>query len=221
MERLQIEPGAFAHKRTPARLHRPRLKYCLACVHLARAPRICSLLQAALACLPSGRARAHRLAAGVRRGLTHVKGSAVAPAIVPLLPAAARTMPHAIEFATEKRFVRRAREVKTMSTLVRLYCAGHRHVPQAQETLCAQCAALLDYATRRTVRCVFGDAKPTCANCLVHCYTPEMRARVRDLMRWAGPRMLLRHPILAIAHKLDGLRPSPKLPSKSSRPAKS
>lgn len=125
-------------------------------------------------------------------------------------------MPRSIvEFTTDKRFVRRAREVKTMAAMVRIYCEGHRHAPQAGEALCAECAALLEYATRRTERCVFGDAKPTCANCLVHCYTTEMREGVREVMRWAGPRMLLRHPILAIAHKLDGLRPSPKLPAKA------
>ncbi len=45
------------------------------------------------------------------------------------------------------------------------------------------CAALLEYATRRLERCVFGDAKPTCANCLVHCYTAEMREKVRVMMR--------------------------------------
>lgn len=122
-----------------------------------------------------------------------------------------------VEFTTDKRFVRRAREVKTMAAMVHLYCEGHGHAPEAGETLCAECSALLDYATRRTERCVFGDAKPTCANCLVHCYTAEMRERIRVVMRWAGPRMLLRHPILAIAHKMDGLRPSPRLPEKPDR----
>ncbi len=130
-------------------------------------------------------------------------------------------MPRSIvEFTTDKRFVRRAREVKTMTAMVRIYCEGHRHAPEAGERLCAECGSLLEYAIRRTERCVFGDAKPTCANCLVHCYTTEMREKVRDVMRWAGPRMIFRHPILAVAHKLDGLRPSPKLPEKPVRTPK-
>ena len=37
---------------------------------------------------------------------------------------------------------------------------------------------------RRLERCVFGDAKPTCANCTVHCYNAEMREKMRAMMRW-------------------------------------
>ena len=63
----------------------------------------------------------------------------------------------------------------------------------------------------------FADAKPTCANCLVHCYSADKREQIRVVMRWAGPRMLLLHPILGISHMLDGRRPVPKPPG---RPAK-
>ena len=70
----------------------------------------------------------------------------------------------------------------------------------------------MTYATRRLDRCVFGDDKPTCANCAVHCYNAPMREAVRNVMRYAGPRMLLRHPVLAIAHLRDGRRPAPPLP---------
>lgn len=120
--------------------------------------------------------------------------------------------PAVIPFVTDKRTVRRARELRTMTAMVQLYCRGHAH---DGSPLCADCGALLDYATRRLERCVFGDAKPTCANCLVHCYTATMRERVRDVMRWAGPRMLWRHPWLAITHLFDGRRPAPRLPSKA------
>jgi hypothetical protein len=127
-------------------------------------------------------------------------------------------VPHpSVEFVTDKRFVRRARELKTIEAMMRLYCRGHAHPPKQGATLCAECDALFEYATRRLERCVFGDAKPTCANCLVHCYTRDMRERVRLMMRWAGPRMIFRHPILAIRHKLDGRRPSPALPAKPAK----
>jgi hypothetical protein len=39
-----------------------------------------------------------------------------------------------------------------------------------------------------------------------------MRERVRGIMRWTGPRMLWRHPVLAIVHMVDGRRPAPRLP---------
>jgi len=92
---------------------------------------------------------------------------------------------------------------------VAMFCRdvhGHRQPP------CAECAELIAYATRRVDRCVFGRDKPTCANCNVHCYNDAMRARVRSVMRHSGPRMLVRHPLLAIHHVIDGRRPAPELP---------
>lgn len=120
-------------------------------------------------------------------------------------------MPKIVEFRTDPRFVRRAREIATIAAMVRMYCRGH-HGNEGEQP-CADCASLLAYASRRTERCVFGDAKPTCANCQVHCYTRAMRERVRTVMRWAGPRMMLKHPVLAIRHKLDGIKPAPLLPA--------
>src|SRR6266498_891714 len=106
-----------------------------------------------------------------------------------------------IAFTTDKRSVRRARALKTIEAMVLMYCDGHGHAEAAP--LCAECTALLRYAARRLERCVFGDAKPNCADCVVHCYRADMREKIRTVMRWAGPRMLLRHPILAISHMLS------------------
>lgn len=104
---------------------------------------------------------------------------------------------------------RRAREWRTVSAMVRMYC--HAHHGSRGSALCEACGPLYDYAQRRLERCVFGDAKPTCANCSVHCYKPRLREQMRTVMVWAGPRMLWRHPVLAIRHMLDGRRPAPVL----------
>ena len=78
---------------------------------------------------------------------------------------------------------------------------------------CPACAELRAYAEQRLLRCPFGDDKPTCNNCQVHCYRPEMRERVREVMIFAGPRMLLRHPVLALLHLVvDERRPAPAKP---------
>lgn len=114
-------------------------------------------------------------------------------------------------FVTDKRFVRRARELKTIRVMVEMHCRDHHGSP---DPLCPRCAELMDYAARRLERCVFGDAKPTCTNCAVHCYTADKREEVRVVMRYAGPRMLLRHPWLGITHLLDGRRAAPLLPEK-------
>jgi hypothetical protein len=103
---------------------------------------------------------------------------------------------------------RLARERRTIAAMIALYCR-HHHGPRAGP--CEACVALDAYARRRLERCVFGSAKPTCANCTVHCYRWEEREAIREVMRWAGPRMLARHPLLALAHVVDGRRPAPRL----------
>jgi len=107
-----------------------------------------------------------------------------------------------------RRHPRLARELRTLSAMIGIYC----HDAHAEDDgLCDGCAALLAYATRRLDRCVFGDDKPTCAKCTVHCYSAALREHVRVVMRYAGPRMLRRHPVLAVRHMIDGRRPAPVL----------
>jgi hypothetical protein len=113
-----------------------------------------------------------------------------------------------------RRHPRLARELATLSSMIRLHC---HDVHCEDGGLCDGCAALLAYATRRLDRCVFGDDKPTCANCKVHCYSAAMREEVRGIMRYAGPRMLWRHPVLALWHLVDGRRPAPTLPTPTRR----
>jgi hypothetical protein len=107
------------------------------------------------------------------------------------------------------RHPRLARELSTAHAMALLHC---REVHGTRDGLCADCQALMDYATRRLDRCVFGDDKPTCANCKVHCYNKENREAMRTMMRYAGPKMIYRHPVLAIRHVIDGRRPAPDLP---------
>jgi hypothetical protein len=108
-----------------------------------------------------------------------------------------------------QRHPRLARELTTIRAMALIHC---REVHGSAEGLCADCQSLLDYATRRLDRCVFGDDKPTCANCKVHCYNAANREKVRTMMRYSGPKMLHRHPVLAIRHVIDGRRPAPALP---------
>lgn len=97
-----------------------------------------------------------------------------------------------------------ARERLTMEKMVGIYCADH-HGDKGMP-LCAACREFLDYAERRLDKCPYGEDKPTCSNCPVHCYKPAQREQARRIMRYAGPRMLWRHPWLAITHQLDGFR---------------
>ena len=78
--------------------------------------------------------------------------------------------------------------------------------PLPAPPLCPQCQALLDYAHQRQEHCKFGEDKPSCTRCPVHCYKPAMREHIRQVMRYSGPRMLLHDPIMAIRHLWDFLR---------------
>lgn len=95
------------------------------------------------------------------------------------------------------------REARTVAAMIRRYCRD-RHGSATE--LCADCRELLDYAHKRLRHCPFQEDKTTCGKCPVHCYTPEKRERIRAVMRYAGPRMLLSHPLMALLHLLDGLR---------------
>lgn len=99
------------------------------------------------------------------------------------------------------------REAATIAAMIRIYCASrHRG---AAELPCPECRELLDYARHRLRRCPFQEGKTTCARCPVHCYSAAMRQRIRDVMRFAGPRMLTRHPILVFWHWIDSRRKKP------------
>lgn len=104
---------------------------------------------------------------------------------------------------------RQKREARTVEAMIRRFCHDHHKTTQG---LCAECEELLAYAHRRLARCPFQERKTTCAKCPVHCYTPAMRERIREVMRYSGPRMLLSHPLMAIRHLIDGLR-KPRLRS--------
>lgn len=101
------------------------------------------------------------------------------------------------------------REWHTIDAMIAVFCR-ERH--GGGPLLCRACSELHGYCEQRLLRCPFGADKPTCLNCRVHCYRAEMRERVREAMRFAGPRMLRRHPYLALMHLLvDGRRTAPEL----------
>jgi hypothetical protein len=106
------------------------------------------------------------------------------------------------------------REKKTISIMIEMYCRDHHDT--VRQDLCGECGALHAYAMQRIDKCPFCLAKPTCANCPIHCYKPDRREDVRQVMRYSGPRMLKRHPVLAVLHTIDGFR-TVEAPARASR----
>lgn len=92
--------------------------------------------------------------------------------------------------------------------MVLMYCRRHHPGPK----LCESCAALADYADSRLDCCPYGGDKPVCTHCPIHCYRSEPREVMREVMRFSGPRMLWRHPYLAIRHLLDERKKAPEMP---------
>lgn len=94
---------------------------------------------------------------------------------------------------------KREREKRVVGEMIRIYCRGNHHC----KDLCPGCAELLRYASERSDLCPFLENKTFCSNCKIHCYRKERREQIRRVMRYAGPRMLWRHPILAIRHVIE------------------
>jgi hypothetical protein len=97
-----------------------------------------------------------------------------------------------------------AREIITITKMTEIYCSAHHG--SSGPGLCAECDDYVLYSTVRLEKCPYGEEKPTCANCPVHCAKRIRKEQGMAIMRYAGPRMLLRHPLLLIAHKWDSMR---------------
>lgn len=118
------------------------------------------------------------------------------------------------------------REKRIVVEMIALYCrANCDHANGAEpcvrvrggavecviDTLCPSCAELARYACERSDRCPYQETKTFCVNCSTHCYRPEMRERIREVMRYAGPRMARHRPVAALRHLLAQKREARKL----------
>ncbi len=98
----------------------------------------------------------------------------------------------------------------------RTACAGDRRLPSALQTavdgyakahpnwrraaLCPSCMELVTRVEGRTERCPHMAYKSYCHLCPRPCHPPAEMARITPLMRYSGPRLLLRHPVLTLRH---------------------
>ena len=92
------------------------------------------------------------------------------------------------------------REKKTIKLMIEIYCRKkHGHKGQ----LCEECSELLEYAHKRLSYCKFGENKSTCSRCPIHCYKKDMKIKVKDVMRFSGPRLIIYNPVELIKHALN------------------
>jgi len=93
-------------------------------------------------------------------------------------------------------------EINTVELMIRIYCKK-KH----KKNLCGKCNRLLTYSIERLEKCQFGDKKPVCSKCKVHCFKPEMREKIKEVMRFSGPKMIFRHPVYALQHLVKTVIP--------------
>lgn len=95
-------------------------------------------------------------------------------------------------------------DLKTVRFMIELYCRGKHKTKRGE--LCNECRELWEYVQLRRSKCPFGDNKPFCSNCKIHCYKSEMRERIKAVMRYSGPRMMFYNPKIAWAHVFETIR---------------
>lgn len=101
------------------------------------------------------------------------------------------------------------KELRVVTLMIKKYCKGNHGTKKGE--LCSECKELLSYVELRRSKCPFGDGKPFCSNCKIHCYKPEMREKIRKVMRYSGPRIVLDHPVLATRHLIESKQEKKKL----------
>lgn len=110
---------------------------------------------------------------------------------------------------------KRAREKETVDCMIGIYCRGVHGTKRGE--LSEACRRLQAYADLRTEKCPFMETKTFCSACKVHCYSKEMQEKISEVMKYAGPRMLFVHPLLAIRHVRITLRNKKKQKEISTR----
>lgn len=103
------------------------------------------------------------------------------------------------------------RERKTMYHMINIYCKAH-HKKSIES--CDECNEFWEYTNKRLDHCPYGENKPNCKQCPVHCYTGDMKEHAKKIMRYSGPKMAYKHPILAIIYMRNAKKEIPPLPKK-------
>lgn len=103
-------------------------------------------------------------------------------------------------------------EKEVVSQMIAIFCKK-KH--KTNGTLCKECRELDTYAKQRSDKCPFMETKTFCSNCKVHCYKPEMREKIKAVMRFSGPRMIFYHPVTAVRHLIETKKEKHKLEGNS------
>ena len=99
-----------------------------------------------------------------------------------------------------------AREQDSISKMIAIYCNKQHN---SSHKLCEECKNISEYASKCISLCQYGANKPVCGKCPSNCFRGDMYGKMVKIMRFAGPHMLYKHPILTARHILDAFRKPP------------
>lgn len=89
------------------------------------------------------------------------------------------------------------KEKEIIELMVNIYCKKkHKH----KDGLCSECSELLEYANKKLDFCKFGNEKNFCSKCPIHCYKKDMKIKVKEVMKFSGPRLIIYRPIQFFRH---------------------
>lgn len=95
------------------------------------------------------------------------------------------------------------KEKKTINLMIGIYCKKKHKHEQKEDGLCEECRELLQYAHKRLDHCKFGNEKRFCSKCPIHCYKKDMKAKIKEVMKFSGPRLMIYSPIQFLKHIIE------------------
>lgn len=95
------------------------------------------------------------------------------------------------------------KEKTIVSNMIYLYCKDKHSIIK---DLCEDCEGLKNYSISKLNNCRYSNKKPVCKKCNTHCYNPTMKEKIKNVMRYSGPRMLFLHPLNTVYYLLKNIR---------------
>ncbi len=86
------------------------------------------------------------------------------------------------------------KDEKILKKFIQVYCKENhlkKGTKEHNNGMCKECYELFLYAKQKNEKCPL-DPKPQCKHCKIHCYSKEMRAKIKEIMKFSGIYMIKR-----------------------------
>jgi hypothetical protein len=89
------------------------------------------------------------------------------------------------------------KEKQVIHEMIRFYCLFKHH----HYHLCKDCRNLKTYAFARLSLCPSGEEKAACSTCKAPCYKQTYHEKMKDVVYYAAPWMVLHHPVYSLKQR--------------------